>query len=88
MDEVKILTVIPVLDESKHLDRCLTSLRNQTFDSQRHRILILDGGSNDNSREIAEIHSSRSKNDGGPKIEILHNPGNMYLLQEILLLKM
>ena len=75
MDEVKILTVIPVLDESKHLDRCLTSLRNQTFDSQRHRILILDGGSNDNSREIAEIHSSRSENDGGPKIEILHNPG-------------
>ena len=52
MDEVKILTVIPVLDESKHLDRCLTSLRNQTFDSKLHRILILEGGSSDNSREI------------------------------------
>lgn len=75
MDEVKILTVIPVLDESEHLDRCLTSLRNQTFDSQRHRILILDGGSGDNSREIAEKHSSLSENEGGPDIEILDNPG-------------
>ena len=75
MDEVKILTVIPVLDESKHLDRCLTSLRNQTFDSKLHRILILEGGSSDNSREIAEKHSSLSKNEGGPEIEILENPG-------------
>ena len=75
MDEVKILTVIPVLDESKHLDRCLTSLRNQTFDSKRHRILILEGGSSDNSREIAEKHSSLSKSEGGPEIEILENPG-------------
>ena len=75
MDEVKILTVIPVLDESLHLDRCLTSLRNQTFDSQRHRILILDGGSTDNSKEIAQKHSMQSKNQGGPKIEILNNPG-------------
>ena len=75
MDEVKILTVIPVLDESKHLDRCLTSLRNQTFDSQRHRILVLDGGSIDDSKEIAERHSIQSKNQGGPNIEILDNPG-------------
>tara|TARA_X000001036_G_scaffold196627_2_gene185278 strand:- start:5464 stop:6576 length:1113 start_codon:yes stop_codon:yes gene_type:complete len=75
MDEVKILTVIPVLDESKHLDRCLTSLRNQTFDPQRHRILVLDGGSSDNSREIAEKNSILSENHGGPVIEILDNPG-------------
>jgi len=75
MDEVKILTVIPVLDEARHLDRCLLSLRNQTFDSRRHRILVLDGGSTDNSREIAEKHSVESKNSEGPLIEVLDNPG-------------
>ncbi len=75
MDEVKILTVIPILDESEHLDRCITSLRNQTFDSTRHRILILDGGSSDNSVEIAKKHAIDSQSSHGPLIEVLHNPG-------------
>ncbi len=75
MDDIKILTVVPVLDESQHLDRCLLSLRNQTFDSNRHRILVLDGGSRDNSVEIAKKHAIESNNEGGPSIEVLNNPG-------------
>jgi glycosyltransferase involved in cell wall biosynthesis len=74
MGEVSIVTVVPVLDEAKHLDRCLKSLRSQTYDSAKHRILVLDGGSCDNSLEIAQYHAEDSRNNGGPLLEILDNP--------------
>ena len=35
----------------------------------------MDGGSSDNSREIAEKNSILSENHGGPVIDVLDNPG-------------
>jgi len=74
MGEVRILTVVPVLDESEHLDRCLNSLRSQTFDPNMHRILVIDGGSSDETRIIAEKHAIDSRNGSGPLLEVLDNP--------------
>ena len=75
MGEVKILTVVPVLNEENHLGRCLSSLRSQTFDPKLHQILVLDGGSTDETRRIAERHAEESKQGDGPLVEILDNPG-------------
>ena len=75
MAEPSVLTVIPVLNEAAHLDRCLQSIRSQTLPSHRHRILVLDGGSTDGSREIVLQHVRESVTDDGPMVELLENPG-------------
>ena len=75
MAEPSVLTVIPVLNEVTHLDRCLQSIRSQTLPSNRHRILVLDGGSTDGTREIILQHVRESISDDGPVVELLENPG-------------
>jgi rSAM/selenodomain-associated transferase 2 len=46
-----ISVVIPVLNESKTIGRCLTHLREQTGP---HEIVVVDGGSGDNTLEIVD----------------------------------
>ena len=70
-----VLTVIPVLNEAVHLDRCLRSIRSQTLPCEYHRVLVLDGGSTDGSREIILQHVHESMSDDGPVVELLDNPG-------------
>lgn len=45
--------VIPTLNSSKYLERCLSGLRNQE-DGERINIIIIDGGSTDNTVKIAK----------------------------------
>ncbi len=47
-----ISVVIPCLDEGKHLPACLASLRDCGLPTKE--ILVIDGGSTDNSKEIAQ----------------------------------
>ncbi len=75
MAGASVLTVIPVLNEAVHLDRCLHSIRSQTLSGDRHRVLVLDGGSTDGSREIILQHVHESISDDGPVVEFLDNPG-------------
>ena len=70
-----VLTVIPVLNEAVHLDRCLRSIRSQTLPCEYHRVLVLDGGSTDGSREIILQHVHESMSDDGPVVELMDNPG-------------
>lgn len=44
--------IIPVLNESKYIERCLRSLMNNTYDREKVEILVFDGGSSDETREI------------------------------------
>ena len=44
-----ISVVIPVLNEAKTIGRCLTRLREQ---SEPHEIVVVDGGSLDDTKEI------------------------------------
>lgn len=69
-----IASIIPVLNESEHIGGCLDSLIAQTLSPEKHMILVLDGGSFDST--IDEVNSAieRSKQRGGPRIELHSNP--------------
>ena len=61
--EVQVCAVIPVLNEEKHIKKCLDSLLSQTMPVQ---ILVVDGGSTDNTLSILEEY--------GSQIQVLNNP--------------
>lgn len=50
--EIKVSVIIPVYNVEKYLERCLTSVCNQTF--KEIEIICINDGSNDNSLEILE----------------------------------
>ena len=62
--EVRVCAVIPVLNEEKYISKCVESLLYQTIDID---ILVLDGGSTDNTLSILENF--------GDKIRVVKNPG-------------
>lgn len=70
-----LATVIPILNESKYIESCLESLISQTLDSSQHMILVLDGGSTDDSVEIINKMIEVSTQRNGPEIVLLKNPG-------------
>ena len=65
--EVRVCAVIPVLNEEKYISKCVESLLSQTIDID---ILVLDGGSTDNSVDIIksfgqDIYFWKSEKDKG-----------------------
>jgi glycosyltransferase involved in cell wall biosynthesis len=54
---VKISVVIPSFNEEERIERCLKSLTHQTLPREDYEIIVVDGGSKDNSREIAEKYA-------------------------------
>jgi glycosyltransferase involved in cell wall biosynthesis len=51
-----ISVVIPTLNSARYLDECLKSIIDQDYPRDLLEILIIDGGSHDQTREIAERH--------------------------------
>jgi len=74
-DEPILATIIPTLNEEKYIADCLESLINQTLDSSKHIIMILDGGSTDKTIEIITSSIEKSKQVEGPEVILLDNPG-------------
>ena len=74
-DGPSICTVLPVLNEAEYIVACLDSLMDQSIDSSDHMILVLDGGSTDSTATLVRDAISRSKERGGPHIELHDNPG-------------
>ncbi len=62
--------VIPMLDESHHILRCLESIKNQDYPADKIEVCIVDGLSTDGSREIVDKYSKDHAN-----ILLLDNPG-------------
>ena len=50
----KISFIIPTYNAGEHLERCLKSIRCQDYHQEKVEILIIDGGSSDNTLEIAK----------------------------------
>jgi glycosyltransferase involved in cell wall biosynthesis len=51
---VKVSFIIPTLNAGSVLKNCLNSIKQQNFDSKKIEILIIDGGSTDNTISIAK----------------------------------
>ncbi len=69
-----IASVIPVLNEAEYIGACLDSLIEQTLPPVQHIVLVLDGGSSDSTCSEVQKAIERSKNRGGPLIELHSNP--------------
>jgi succinoglycan biosynthesis protein ExoA len=70
-----LATVIPVYNEASHVATCLNSLINQTLAPEQHMIMVLDGGSTDDTRSIVQSIMATASTDGGPPMVLLDNPG-------------
>jgi glycosyltransferase involved in cell wall biosynthesis len=60
--------VIPMRNEAEHIRSCLDSLVNQTFSHDKYEILVADGRSSDNSRQIASLYEG-----GDVSVRLLDN---------------
>jgi succinoglycan biosynthesis protein ExoA len=69
MTEVPFVTVVvPCRNEEKHIGRCLESILENDYPKQRMEILVLDGMSEDRTREIVAGYSARY-----PMIRVVDN---------------
>jgi len=59
-----VSVVIPTLDSQRVLEACLSSLRGQNIGQENVEILIVDGGSRDSTKQIAESYGCRIINGG------------------------
>ena len=62
---MKMLTlsiIVPLYNSEKYLPKCLDSLLNQDIPEQDYELILVDDGSPDGSREIAEEYASRHSN--------------------------
>ncbi len=61
--------ICPIRNEEKYIAECLEALLNQTFKSDQTEILVIDGMSNDRTREIVNEFQSKQTN-----LRLIDNP--------------
>jgi len=54
-----ISVVIPTFNEEENIAQCLVSLRHQTVPRSEYEIIVVDGGSKDQTREIAGKYADK-----------------------------
>lgn len=67
-----VAIVIPVLNEERYLDKCLTTVREQTYPFKQMDIMVLDGGSTDDTRIIVNKWHNQYNN-----VRLINNPGRI-----------
>jgi glycosyltransferase involved in cell wall biosynthesis len=67
----EVTFVIPTLNAAEILPRCLSAIRNQKYPQNRVEIIVADGGSMDDTVNIAKSYGAKVI----PNPEILHEPG-------------
>jgi len=68
-DLPKLTIIIPCRNEEKFIGRCLDSLMLQNYPKNKMEILVVDGASEDKTREIVKSYSQKY-----PFIKLLENP--------------
>jgi len=64
-----VTVVVPCRNEEKHIGRCLESILDNDYPRERMEILVLDGMSEDRTREMVAAYSARY-----PMIRLVDNP--------------
>src|SRR5712664_1809487 len=64
-----VTVVVPCRNENKHIGRCLESILANDYPKDRMEILVLDGMSEDKTREIVQEHAGRDA-----RIRLVDNP--------------
>lgn len=59
---IEISVIICTLNRSKYLEKAIYSLQNQEYDLQKMEIIIVDGGSTDQTREIVYSYQKKIPN--------------------------
>lgn len=72
MKEYKVAVVIPTYNEELYIEKCIESVRNQSFPFEEMDVMIVDGRSNDATREIVQRMSEQ-----WPNVRLLDNPGKI-----------
>lgn len=65
----EVSVIIPTLNEQRYLSACLQSLSEQTFPHSLTEVMVIDGGSKDQTVAIAKDWTTRM-----PNLRVLHNP--------------
>jgi succinoglycan biosynthesis protein ExoA len=69
----EIAVVVPLYNEESNIERCFTSLVNQTLDSSKYALFFVDGGSTDKTKTL--LHELIEKNGNSlPHVLVLDNP--------------
>ena len=71
-DGYETAIVIPTLNEELHIAECIDSLIGQTFPFEKMDVMVVDGGSTDDTRKIVGEYQERFRN-----IRLLDNPGRI-----------
>lgn len=64
-----IAIIIPTLNEERFIEKCLDSVRQQTFPFEEMDVMVVDGGSKDLTQDIVKRYSLRY-----PNVRLLVNP--------------
>lgn len=58
----EVAIIIPTLNEERFISRCLNSIIKQTYEFEKMDVMIIDGGSNDNTKEIVAEYQKSHQN--------------------------
>jgi len=78
-----ISVVIPTFNEEENIAQCLVSLRHQTVPKSEYEIIVVDGGSKDQTCEIAKKYADRVFVQTSPRVGGARNDGIMAALGDI-----
>jgi cellulose synthase/poly-beta-1,6-N-acetylglucosamine synthase-like glycosyltransferase len=65
-----VSVIVPMRNERRYIQRCLESLAKQDYPREHFEVIVVDGGSNDGSRQLVE-----STQEALPNLRIVENRG-------------
>jgi len=79
-----ISVIIPTYNEAENIEDCLISLNNQTLPRDSYEIIVVDGGSADNTIEIAQKYADLVFIQESPKVGGARNDGALRARYDII----